>query len=93
MIPVYWHCPNGHILGEVKLANHRHRLFVFRNSLTLPPPPNSQNLGEGREGVGGVSAIAQGTVIFYCSICGAARKWSYADEKPSAKLMDRRDLK
>lgn len=94
-IPVYWHCPNGHILGEVRILNHRHRLFVYRHSLPASPPL-AHAVGEGpgvRVGDGEISAVAQGTATFYCSICGAARKWTYAGEGPSSKLADRRSSK
>ncbi len=37
-----------------------------------------------------IASIAQGTTIFYCSICGAARTWAYAREKTAVKLMDKR---
>lgn len=94
-IPVYWHCPNGHILGEVRLVNHHHRLFVFRYSFLASSPPSfsPENGGgpalEGQVGAD-IASVAQGTTIFYCSICGAARTWAYAREKPSAKLLDKR---
>lgn len=91
-IPVYWHCLNGHILGEVRLVNHHHRLFVFRQSLPASShPPFPQENGGGREEVD-IASIAQGTTIVYCSICGAARTWAYAREKPAEKLARRRDL-
>lgn len=89
-IPVYWHCPNGHILGEVRRVNHHHRLFVYRQSLPASSYPQFSKESGGVREDADIASIAQGTTIFYCSICGAARTWDYAREKPAEKLLAQR---
>lgn len=77
MIPVFWNCPNGHILGQV--VGDGDGLAVYNQSQYIPPEacPDSN-----------VEIIGKGRVR--CTICGAVRVWSYKNEKASIKLAHRR---
>lgn len=77
MIPVYWHCPNGHILGVVERCGKKNVLQVFRQSL----PAISKNIEFP------TSSETIGDATIFCSICGAQRKWNYKNDKPFKKII------
>ncbi len=78
MIPVYWFCPNGHILGMVEKNNSRSTLRVYRDAVF--PGAESDPL---------LASEITGDAIIYCSLCGAARAWRYIDPD-SRRLLNRR---
>lgn len=66
-IPIFWHCPNGHILGFVETNHNREHLIVFRHACAAPPPDTALP----------IASVAIGDAVYYCEICGARRKWTY----------------
>jgi hypothetical protein len=74
---MYWHCPNGHILGVVERTGKKNVLLVFRQS--LPSDPKNNGLPTSSETIGDAT--------IFCSICGAQRKWNYKKDKTLSELM------
>ncbi|MDI6770107.1 MAG: hypothetical protein QMD04_10600 [Anaerolineales bacterium] len=78
MIPIYWHCPNGHILGVIEKYTYRNTLRVYRAAVFHETDPGAE-----------FASDITGEAVVYCSLCGAARKWHYSD-LPSRRLLNRR---
>jgi hypothetical protein len=82
MIPVYWHCPNGHILGVVECFNKKNTLRVYRQSLSIAPKTNTAL----------ASGEITGDAVIICSICSSRRKWTYQNDKITKKLYNKSEI-